>query len=211
MTHPRCKPVRVAILSVTALTMLSHGSSWAQSAGGNDTAAQVTALAAQAMEPQSFEALLDDTDAIVQGVMSQTAPFVAYADTIRQRVYDVHYPVIVFQREDTALGLDPGPSWTQTISVRLVERARPDADRSAAPVDPPGTITPGIDCLLFLKQHADALWVTAAFRIVDKRVVPLLPEATFIQESAGRKVTDFTVDVLTQLFLRRAQGTAASE
>ena len=66
-TH-RIQPVRVAVLGLTALVMLFHGSSWAQSKGGNEPAAQATVASAKVMEPQSLEALLDDTDAIVARV-----------------------------------------------------------------------------------------------------------------------------------------------
>ena len=207
MTTHRIQPVRVAVLGLTALLMLFHGSGWAQSKGGDEPAAQATAAAAKVMEPQSLETLLDDTDAIVQGFMSEPAPNTSDAGSAGHRdddwqypvsVFRMHYPVVVFQRADNTLGLDSGLSWTQTIDVRLFNYAG-------------RALTPGAESLLFLKKYADVLIVTAAFRIEDERIVPLLPEATFVQEYAGTKIDDFTADVLTDLFLRQIQNTASSD
>ena len=222
MTTHRVQPVRVAVLGLTALVMLFHGPSWAQSKRGNEPATQATAASAEAMEPQSLEALLDDTDAIVQGVISEPAPYTTGAGALGHRdddvhyypviVFRVHYPVIVFQRADSTLGLDSGPSWTQTIDVRLVNQAVSRDDSAGAAVHPAGrALTPGAEFLLFLKKDAEVLTVTAAFRIAGERIVPLLPEAPFVQEYAGMKIDDFTVEVLTDLFLRRIQSVASSD
>ena len=221
MTTRRIQPVRVAVLGLSALVMLFHGPSWAQSKRGNEPAGQATAASAEAMEPQSLEALLEDTDAIVQGVISEPAPYTMGAGTVEHRddevhytviVFRVHYPVIVFQRADSTLGLDAGPSWTQTIDVRLVNQAVSLDDGAGAPVHPAGrALTPGAESLLFLKKYAEVLTVTAAFRIAGERIVPLLPEAPFVQEYAGMKIDDFTVDVLTGLFLRQIQSRASSD
>ncbi len=221
MTTHRIQPVRVAVLGLTALVMLFHGPSWAQSKRGDDPVAPAPAASAEAMEPQSLEALLDDTDAIVQGIISEPAPYTTGAGTVGHRdndmhdpiiVFRVYYPVIVFQRADSTLGLDSGPSWTQTIDVRLVNQAVSRNDGAGAAVHPAGrALTPGAEFLLFLKKYADVPTVTAAFRIAGGRIVPLLPEAPFVQEYAGMKIDDFTVDVLTDLFQRQIQNTASSD
>ena len=153
------------------------------------------------MAPRSLEALLDDTDAIVRGVISRPAPVRTDAGAVQHRSYDVQSPVIVFQRADITLGLNPGPSWMQTVSVRLVTRAVSRHDGAGAFAYPARVLTPGAESVLFLKKHADVLTVTAAFRIVDERLVPQLTEATFVDEYTGLKISDFAVAVLKDLFL----------
>ena len=219
MTIYRIQSVRVAVLGVTALVMLLHAPSWAQSKRNGDTAALATTASTEA--PHSLEALLDDTDAIVQGVISQPAPYSTGAGAVRQGgddvqypvvVFRVHYPVVVFQRSDSVLGLDSEPSWTQTISVRLVNQTvsrdyGPWASvvgRRAGPV-----LTPGAESLLFLKKYEDVLIVAAAFRIAGERIVPVLPAAPFVQGYDGMNIDEFTVEVLTDLF--RFQDTASTD
>ncbi len=201
MTTHRMQPVRAAVLGGTALLMLFHASSWAQSKRGRDTATPAPVASAEALAPRSLEALLDDTDAIVRGVISQPASVKTDTGAVRHRDYDVHFPVIVFQRADSTLGLNPGPSWTQTVHVRLVTRAVSRHDGAGAFAYPARVLTPGAESVLFLKKHADVLTVTAAFRIVDERLVPQLTEATFVHEYTGMKISDFTVAVLKDLFL----------
>ena len=201
MTTHRIHPVRVAVLGGTALVMLFQAPSWAQSKRGSDTAAPAPVASAGAMAPRSLEALLDDTDAIVRGVISQPAPVKTDTGAVRHRDYDVHSPVIVFQRADSTLGLNPGPSWTQTVRARLVTRAVSRHEGAGAFAYPARMLTPGAVSVLFLKKHADVLTVTAAFRIVDDRLVPQLTEATFVDEYTGMKISDFAVAVLKDLFL----------
>ena len=201
MTTDRMHPVRAAVLGGTALVMLFHAPGWAQSQRGSDTAAPAPVASAGAMAPRSLEALLDDTDAIVRGVISRPAPVSTDAGAVQHRSYDVHSPVIVFQRADTTLGLNPGPSWRQTVSVRLVTRAVSRHDGAGAFAYPARVLTPRAESVLFLKKRADVLTVTAAFRIVDERLVPQLTEATFVDEYMGMKISDFAVAVLKDLFL----------
>ncbi len=201
MTTDRMHPVRVAVLGGTALVMLFQAPSWAQSKRGSATAAPAPVAPAEAMAPRSLEALLDDTDAIVRGVISQPAPVRTDAGAVRHRDYDVYSPVIVFQRADSTLGLNPGPSWTQTVTVRLVSRAVSRHEGAGAFAYPARVLTPHLESVLFLKKHADVLIVTAAFRIVDERLVPQLREATFVGEYTGMTISDFTVAVLEDLFL----------
>ena len=153
------------------------------------------------MAPRSLEALLDDTDAIVRGVVSQPTLVRTDAGAVRHRDYDVHSPVIVFQRADSTLGLNPGPSWRQTVSVRLVARAVSRYDGAGAFAYPTRVLTPRAESILFLKKHADVLTVTAAFLIADERLVPQLTDATFVHEYAGMETGDFALAVLKDLFL----------
>ncbi len=200
LTTHRIQPVRVAVLGGIALVMLFQAPSWAQSKRGSD-AAPAPVASAEAMSPRSLEALLDDTDAIVRGVVSRPAPVRTHAGAVRHRDYDVHSPVVVFQRADSTLGLNPGPSWTQTVRVRLVTRAVSRHAGAGAFAYPVRGLTPRAESVLFLKKHADVLTVTAAFRITNERLVPQLTEATFVHEYTGMRIDDFAVAVLKDLFL----------
>ena len=211
MTTHRIQPLRVAVLGVTALVVLFQASGSAQSRRGRHvrrpTAAQAPVASTDAMERRrSLEPLLDDTDAIVRGVIGQPAPLRTDADAVRHRDYDVHSTVIVFQRADSTLGLDPGPSWTQTVSVRLVNQAVSRHQGWGRFACPAQVLTPRAESVLFLKKHADVLTVTAAFRIADELLVPQLTEATFVPEYTGMKVDDFAVVVLKDLFLGQLQS-----
>ena len=202
MTTHRIHSVRVAVLGGTALVMLFQAPSWAQSKRGSDTAAPAPVASAGAMAPRSLEALLDDTDAIVRGVISRPAPVRTDTGAVRYRHYDVHSPVIVFQRADSTLGLTPGTELDADSKREARHRGRNHATRVRARSPTlPGCSLQAPSPVLFLKKHVDVLTVTAAFRIVDERLVPQLTEATFVDEYTGMKISDFVGTVLKDLFL----------
>ena len=49
----------------------------------------------------------------------------------------------MFQRADSTLGLNPGPSWTQTVNVRLVTGAVSRHEGAGAFAYPARVLTPG--------------------------------------------------------------------
>ena len=203
MTTDRPQRVHGAVLCGAALLLLFHAPCWAQSTPGSDTTPM--AASTTAMSPRALEALLDDTDVIVRGIIGRPTPVSTDPGSDRLRDYTVHSPVVVFQRTDSTLGLHAGPSWRQTVRVRLVSRATPRHKGAAWFAFPARVLTQGDESVLFLKKHADVLTVTAAFRIADERLVPQLTEATFVHEYMGMNVNAFAVAVLEDLFLGFAE------
>mgnify|MGYP004207801707 CR=1 FL=1 len=68
----------------------------------------------------------------------------------------------------------------------------------------PSLLVPGTDCMLFLRKHGDTLWVSAAFQVSDKRMRSLSPglSSDFAQRATGRRVDDFVVDLMTEVYLQ---------
>ena len=123
MAADRMQRVRRAVLGGFAFVMMLNAPSWAQSKPGHDSAASAPAISTAARSPRSLATLLNDTDAIVRGVISRRAAVRTDAGAVLYRDYNVHSPVVVFQRTDSTLGLHPGPSWRQAMRVRVVIRA----------------------------------------------------------------------------------------
>ena len=180
MNPYRCRPHAV-VLSLTAAALLFHAPAGAQTA---DTGAM-----------PSLAALLDETDAVVHGFVSAPAPSNQPGEQHPVVVYNLRYPVVVFDGGAGLLGLDARPSWLQTVEVRVDNRDL-GADREHR------TLVPGEEALLFVQKRDNVLVVAAAVRIEDDRVVPHLPDASFARAYAGMKMYDFTEEVvLRRLFL----------